>query len=72
MITLSRRHFLAPTATTSIGAALTAAFPYRMAAAAENEPTVLRAGSRTIEVNGKPAKVSGHSIATTSITWRAA
>lgn len=56
---LSRRHFLASTATTLVGAALTTKLPHREARAAETEPTVLRVDSRTIEVNGKPAKVFG-------------
>lgn len=59
MIMLSRRHFLASTAATLVGAALTTKFPYHEARAAETEPTELRVGSRTIEVNGKPAKVFG-------------
>lgn len=56
---LSRRHFLASTATTLVGAAFTTKLPYREARAAETEPTALRVDSRTIEVNGKPAKVFG-------------
>ncbi len=59
MLMLSRRHFLASTATTLVGAALTTKLSYRAARAAETEATVLRVGSRTIEVNGKPAKVFG-------------
>jgi len=59
MLMLSRRHFLASTATTLVGAALTTTSLHRAAAAAGTEPTILRVGSRTIEINGKPAKVFG-------------
>ena len=57
----SRRRFLASAAATSlIGMAAAPRFSVvRSAIAAEPEPTVLRAATRTIEVNGRPARVYG-------------
>jgi FtsP/CotA-like multicopper oxidase with cupredoxin domain len=59
MFALSRRHILASAATTLIGAALTAKFSARAATAAEADAILLRVDSRTIDINGKPAKVFG-------------
>jgi FtsP/CotA-like multicopper oxidase with cupredoxin domain len=59
MLTLSRRRLLASAATTFVGAALTPAFIARAGYAAEADPIVLRVASRTIDVNGKPARVFG-------------
>ena len=59
MFTLSRRRLLASAATTLVGAALTAKLMSQVASAAGADPTVLRVASRTIDVNGKSAKVFG-------------
>lgn len=59
MLTLSRRRLLASAATTLVGAALTAKFMAQAANAAAGDATVLRAASRSIDVNGKSAKVFG-------------
>ena len=59
MIHLSRRQFLASTATAIVGTAAAASFTTYPALAAEPEPTLLRVESRVIEVNGKPASVFG-------------
>ena len=58
---LSRRRFLASAAATGLaGMAGSSVFPaVRSAAAAEPEPVALRAATRTIEVNGKAARVYG-------------
>lgn len=60
-MTLSRRGFLAAgSAAIAVSAAPLLERPvFKLAAAAETEPTVLRVANRTIEVNGKPAKVYG-------------
>jgi FtsP/CotA-like multicopper oxidase with cupredoxin domain len=57
----SRRRFLASAAAVGVvGMAPPLTFPAgRSAVAAEPGPTVLRAATRTIEVNGKPARVFG-------------
>jgi FtsP/CotA-like multicopper oxidase with cupredoxin domain len=58
MLTLSRRRFLASTAMTLAGAATGTHVPLRAMAAA-SPAAVLRVETRTIEVNGKAAKVFG-------------
>ncbi len=60
-LTFSRRRFLASAAATGlVGLTVSSRFPaVRSAAAVEPEPTVLRAATRNIDVNGKPAKVFG-------------
>ncbi len=60
-MTLSRRGFLAASsAAIAVSAAPLLEQPaFKRAAAAGTEPTVLRVADRTIEVNGKPAKVYG-------------
>jgi FtsP/CotA-like multicopper oxidase with cupredoxin domain len=57
----SRRRFLASAAATGlVGMAASSRFSaVRSAVAAEPEPRVLRAATRTIDVNGKPARVFG-------------
>jgi FtsP/CotA-like multicopper oxidase with cupredoxin domain len=57
----SRRRFLASAAAVGVvGMAPPLIFPAgRSAVAAEPKPTVLRAATRTIDVNGKPARVFG-------------
>lgn len=61
ILPFSRRRFLASVAATGlVGMAVSSKFSaVRSAIAAEPEPTVLRAVSRIIDVNGKPAKVFG-------------
>lgn len=59
MNTLSRRQFLASTATAIVGAAAVSKLSIRAAIAAELGVTSLRVATRIIEVNGKPAKVFG-------------
>jgi FtsP/CotA-like multicopper oxidase with cupredoxin domain len=56
---LSRRRLLASTATAVVGAAAAMKFSGPMAIAAEPDATLLRIASRTIDVNGKAAKVLG-------------
>jgi FtsP/CotA-like multicopper oxidase with cupredoxin domain len=58
MLALSRRRFLASSAITFAGAAAGTHVPLRAMAAA-SPATVLRVDTRTIEVNGKAAKVFG-------------
>lgn len=59
MTHLSRRQFLASTATGLLGAAATARFAGSAALAAVPDATTLGVESRIIEVGGKPAKVLG-------------
>jgi FtsP/CotA-like multicopper oxidase with cupredoxin domain len=59
VITLSRRQFLASTATTIVSAAALTKLSTRTAIAATPGVTSLRVASRVIEVNGKSAKVFG-------------
>jgi FtsP/CotA-like multicopper oxidase with cupredoxin domain len=56
---LSRRQFLASTATAIVGAATAVKLSGHPAIAAEADLTLLRVESRVIEVNGKPTKVFG-------------
>ena len=57
MLTLSRRRLLASAATTLAGAALATRLLTPAARAAASEATVLRVDSRTLDVDGKAAKV---------------
>ncbi|WP_395021321.1 multicopper oxidase family protein [Dongia sp.] len=59
MFSLSRRRLLASAATTVAGATFAAKLVARAAKAAEAETTILRVASRTIDVDGKAAKVFG-------------
>jgi FtsP/CotA-like multicopper oxidase with cupredoxin domain len=61
MITLSRRQFLASVSVATIAGTVASGkyLSLKPAAAADLKPRVLRVVSRTIEVNGKPAKVYG-------------
>ena len=59
MLRLSRRQFLASSATALAGTAAVARLPGHSAFAAQSDPTVLRVESRVIEVNSKPANVFG-------------
>jgi FtsP/CotA-like multicopper oxidase with cupredoxin domain len=59
VLILSRRHFLASTATAFAGGATAMKLSGPMAIAAEADATVLRIDSRIIDVNGKSAKVFG-------------
>ena len=59
MSIFSRRSFLSSSAIAFAGATAGAHIPFRAAIAAASTPTTLRVDSRTIEVDGKPAKVLG-------------
>jgi FtsP/CotA-like multicopper oxidase with cupredoxin domain len=59
MFMLSRRQLLASAATTLIGATSAIVLGGRAASPAEGEATPLRVDSRTIDINGKAAKVYG-------------
>jgi FtsP/CotA-like multicopper oxidase with cupredoxin domain len=59
MSILSRRRFLTSSAIAFTGVAAGANLPLRAAMGAASTATILRVDSRTIEVNGKPAKVLG-------------
>lgn len=59
MFTLSRRHLLTSAAMTLASTALTAKLSARAATAAEADAILLHVDSRTIDINGKSAKVFG-------------
>lgn len=59
MSMLSRRRFLASSSIAFASTAAGAHIPLRAAIAAASTATILRVDNRTIEVNGKPAKVLG-------------
>ncbi|WP_395021323.1 multicopper oxidase family protein [Dongia sp.] len=59
MSILSRRHFLASGAASFAGVAAAAKLSTRATMAGTTDPALLRVDSRTIEVNGKAAKVFG-------------